>query len=180
MGQVSSIRRGVLAAFLVSLPALALAAPDLAGRWERNGDMSQDVARKLDVALGAPARDAEEAERQKLRERLLRLARGAQVFEVEQTAKEFKVAAGDAERVRIFYPDGAEHRRDSSEGLKIKVVSKWEGEAFVVSQDIEDGDHIQERFERDGERLVHVLRWTSKRLRAPLEVRTVYDRGTTP
>lgn len=149
----------------------AVVAPRLAGLWKRNPALSQDARAKVVEAMRDEAPTPED---KAFRDLLYRVATALNHVEIDQTDQDFKVIH-DTDIVRIFYP-GRRHVRDGLLGQRIQAYSHWEGSELMI-EERDDNAFIFENLSLSAEgRLHHVFNLQDKRLRAPLQILTVYDR----
>jgi hypothetical protein len=157
--------------------ASAQAPPRLAGEWKLNRGQSDDLEAKVREAVGGGktvGQSAEEGARVELRKVILGILPALEEIEVEQSPTEVKLV--DAEdNVRIFY-FGREHVREGRLGKKLRCTTEWKGEQLVVSE-VSEKSRLTEILTAVPTRkqLLHVVRLEDDRLKAPLEVRLVYD-----
>ena len=78
--------------------------------------------------------------------------------------------------VRIFYLNRP-HVRTDMKGRKLSCKTRWEGGQLVVEQTGEDKTRVFELYTLmpGGKQLILAIRWESKWLKQPLELRSVYD-----
>ncbi len=163
---------------LASITATAEAPPaNLAGRWTLNPKISDDVEAKALEALGGGktvGKASEEVDRRELRTAILGMLPALATLEIDQSPTQVKLVDADDE-VRIFY-FGREHVREGRLGRKLRCTSEWKGAQLVVTE-VADDSKLTELLTAVPSRrqILHVVRLEDKRLRAPLEVRLVYD-----
>jgi hypothetical protein len=163
--------------------------PDLSGIWRLDPKRSDDMRARIDKAAG-PAQvtgggasgftilpelnTRSEVERVELREWMLRVAEQAERLEIQQTPDQLKVYAGD-DAVRIFY-FGREHMREDNLGRRIKCRVRVEGERLVMEEEWDKGMKMWEAFTPvpQNDWLIHALRFESRLLKSPLELRLFY------
>jgi hypothetical protein len=177
--------RAVLAAALglSALAAVAEAPPaSLAGRWTLNPKLSDDVEAKALEAVGGGktvGKAAEEVDRLELRKAILGMLPALATLEIDQSPTQVKLVDADDE-VRIFY-FGREHVREGRLGRKLRCSSEWKGVQLVVTEVADDAKLTEILTAVPSRRqILHVVRLEDKRLRAPLEVRLVYDAAEPP
>jgi len=180
--RILALVRAVLALALALAAAAPVVAqtPDFSGIWRLDPARSDDGPAKVEAVVGGARTvggDEEEIERVKLRQWMIPTVENLGRFEVVQRPTEIKLVGGEDESlVRIFRFDG-ERTRIGELGIKLKYKTRWEGATLVIE---EDGKHKLVdtlAYDADGKSLVHTLRFESKLLKAPLDLRLVYTRA---
>jgi hypothetical protein len=193
--RLTTLKGAALAGGILCVAALAASVgaepPDFSGHWRLNRERSDDAQQKIEEAAGPasikgagggggrerwiPRNEGGEVDRVALREHMLALAGDLDDVEIAQTVAELRIDQGEASRTYYF---GREHARRAASGETLKVRCSWKGEQLVVDQKGDNGVRLVEVFtlEPGGDQLVEALRYESRKLPKPLEVRLVYDR----
>jgi hypothetical protein len=188
-------RVAITVAFLLACSAAHAAGPtDFSGAWKINRGLSDDAEAKVKDAAGsqyvqgAPSwasetilpwgRKFDEHDRVTLREVLLGAIQGLAAVEVEQTPADLKmIYGGDA--VRIFYLTRAGTATAGLTGEKVTRTTRWKGEQLVLesaggkTKVVEVLTLVPSR-----NQLIHLLHVEMDLLKAPLDLKLVYDRDT--
>lgn len=166
--------------------------PDLSGTWRLDPKASDDIQAKVEAAAG-PDRSAgggsdkskftilprgggsTEVDRIQLRRYLLEQVAGYEDLEIEQDAREIRLARGN-DTLRLFAFD-RERTRESDVGGRTKARARWDGPQLVIEEEGEDAKLVEAfTLVPDGKRLTHAIRLEAKSLQAPLELRLMYNR----
>ena len=181
------------AAALAGGPAFA-GPPDFSGRWLLNAKMSDDVQAKIEAVAGSadvkgvgpdgardhwlPPREGGEVDRVRLRKSMLLAADQIGELDIAQSSTEVKIAQGDLDRIFYF---GRESTREMNDGEMVKARASWKDDQLVIIQEGEKGLKITELITllSGGNQVAFALRYEAHALKAPLDVRLVYDRKAT-
>jgi hypothetical protein len=100
----------------------------------------------------------------------------AEQLELELVDGELHV--DDGEKLRIYYLDGEEHRRETANGTKLETVAELKGNAVLIEETMERG-RVTRKLELspDGEILVATVSLKLGRMPDPVVIRTVYQRA---
>ncbi len=164
------------------------AVPNFSGRWRFNPQQSDDATTKIEEVAGsaqvkgagrsqlvASLTAGKEVDRVHLREFMLERVKEFNEVEIEQSATEFKFIDA-TQGVGIFYFD-REHVRQDALGQKLKCHTSWKDGGLVIEQKGDKTKSIQIfTLAPSGQQITQVLRFESKLLKQPLELRRVYDR----
>jgi len=180
-----AFRTGLALTLVLSGVAVAGAeTPNFTGVWQLDPTRSDDARAKVEPVVGGAhtvGGDKEERERVNLRNWLLPTIERLDHFEVAQNAQEIKVVGGgesDEPRVRIFR-FGGERTRSGEANVKFKYKTKWNGPVLTIEEEAEKGkgkiiDTLA--FDADNKSLVHTIRFDTRGLKSPFDLRLVYTR----
>ncbi|HET7291298.1 MAG TPA: hypothetical protein VFM88_02640 [Vicinamibacteria bacterium] len=173
--------------------AAAQDAPDLAGVWKLNHELSDDVRARIEASAGSqymsggPNWAAEtwipwgtsfsEGQRVSVREFLIATVPAFEALEIEQSAKEVKTIHGES-GVRIFNLTRASAGTSALGGETVTRQARWQGQQLVLDSKGKEG-RLTEAVTLVPARnqLTYALRLEYKLLKSPLEVSLVYDRA---
>lgn len=186
-------RLTAVAVLLAGGPATAQDPATLAGSWKLNRGLSDDVAAKIKDAAGSQymyggptwATDTwipwgtsfKDDERVGLREFLLATAPALEAIEIEANAREIKTVHGEA-GVRIFNLTRASSGTSGMSGETVTRQARFKGSQLILESRGKESlltevlSPVPSRSQ-----LAYVLRLEQKLLKAPLELRLVYDHG---
>lgn len=174
------------AALALLPPAPSTAAPpDFSGTWVFVQKRSEDVREKVSAAVG-PDHTVGSKKSEQARVWIRRWLEGfaedpdRQVLTIEQTATELKSGTGD--EMSIFY-FGREATSRGPAGGANKVTVVWQGEQLVTEERSEKGKgriRAVHTMLPGGNELQVDWRLEHESLRAPLEVRLVFERAKPP
>ncbi len=182
----------VLALGFGAWPTAAQERPNFSGVWDLNAERSDDAVQQINEAAGTAeiqgqsrgrgntlllpkGNERSEVERIELRNWMLQLEEQFRELEIVHEGDEFKTYYGE-DGVRIFYLNRP-HVRTDMKGRKLSCKTRWEGGQLVVEQTGEDKTRVFELYTLmpGGKQLILAIRWESKWLKQPLELRSVYD-----
>ncbi len=184
------IRLAITLSVMLALPAQEV---KFSGAWHRDAERSDDPQEKMQAAMeqmrgsrgdgprgsgGGRARGEGRPDGEGRGGPEAGLARAATQLDIDLTDSEFHV--DDGERLQIYYLDGEKHRRELASGAKIESVAELKGHAVLIEEKSERGD-IERKFELspDGETMVVTVTLKMGRMKDPVVIRSVYDRGET-
>ena len=181
-----------LAFGLVCSPAAGQQRPNFSGMWDLNQERSDDAVEKINEAAGTAeiagqksargntlilpeGNERSEVERVELRNWMLQMENQFRELEILHEGHEFKTYYGE-DGVRNFYLNRP-HVRTDMKGRKLNCKTRWDGEQLVIEQTGEDKTRVFEVYTLlpGGKQLVLAVRWESKWLKQPLQLRSVYD-----
>jgi len=182
----------VLALGFGAWPAAAQQRPNFSGVWDLNAERSDDAVQQINEAAGTAeiqgqgrgrgntlllpkGNERSEVERIELRNWMLQMEEQFRELEIVHEGDEFKTYYGE-DGVRIFYLNRP-HARTDMKGRKLSCKTRWEGGQLVIEQTGEDKTRVFEVYTLmpGGKQLILAIRWESKWLNQPLELRSVYD-----
>ena len=187
----------VLALGLGAWPLAAQEHPNFSGIWQLNGERSDDAVQKINEAAGTAdiqgqsggrgntlvlpkGNERSEVERIELRNWMLQMEDQFRELEILHAGNEFKTYYGE-DGVRIFYLNRP-HARTDMKGRVLNCKTRWENGQLVIEQTGEDKTRVFEVYTLmpGGKQLILAVRWESKWLKQPLELRSVYDLADAP
>jgi hypothetical protein len=165
-----------LLALSTLLPALGAGAegpPNLTGSWKENASLSQAWQEKFDLAFGRKPTGTLDQEVRLFWERAREVMAEAREVDIEQTAAEVKISAG--ETVRIFY-FGRTHRRQTPQGLDVQAACRLDADALVIEEKVDKLTLVETLALRPDGRLGYTTRLAGPPLKEPFMVSRIYDR----
>jgi hypothetical protein len=185
-------RVAALVVFGAAAAASAQDTPGLGGRWALNHERSQDLASRIkevagsETMAGGPSwsdntwipwgADFKEGERLSVREFLLGAVPAFDSVEIQPRADEVTTVHG-AGASRIFRLSRASAGTSALSGETVKRQASFEGGTLVLESKGKEGLFRETFTLEPAGTLVYQLHLKQKRLKAPLEVRLVYDRA---
>jgi hypothetical protein len=187
----------ILVVFALGGSARAQDAGDITGVWQKNKELSQDVAAKIKEAagpghvVGGPGWTAgtetwlpwggatrfDEGQRVELRDLLLASVPGLESIEIVQEGQEVKTIHGE-DGVRLFNLARASAGTGGLSGAILTRTASWKDGQLVLESKGKEGRFTEIFTPVPARRqLTYALRLERKLLKAPLEATLVYDRA---
>ncbi len=169
-------------------PTFSQDTASLSGHWLRNPDDSDDAEQKIEEAARAyfdkatkggrniPSEDIPQIQK-RLQYIIATFVQFAEELDIVEESSELRIDDGIG-RVRIFYVDGKEHKRQTPDGTKLETICSRDRDRVVVEQKLDKVGTITEVYlpSSDGNTMSLMVRFESKRFKQPLIVRNVYER----
>lgn len=162
-------------AFTYATEEAAAQTPDYSGEWQINLEKSDDMAFKIQDAVGATG-EITRSDVRLIAERLTQLASAVEWLEIEQSEKDFKIFDRD-DNVRIYYLDGKKHPRQTPWGVMLQAQTGWNKDLLIVNTEGKDLGKISEIYGQEGDQLLFLLQVENKKFEKTLIVRSYYDRA---
>ena len=162
-------------ALMLSVAEAVAQKPDYSGEWQLNLEKSDDMAFKIQDAVGATG-EITRSDVRRISDRLIQLASAVEWLEIEQTEKDFKIFDKD-DNVRIYYLDGKKHPRQTPWGAMLQAQTGWNNDLLIVNTEGKDLGSISEIYGWEGDQLLFLLQVENKKFDKTLIVRSYYDRA---
>ena len=109
------------------------------------------------------------------------LTQNPKFLQIDRQGKQI-VITDDTGHARTYYPDGKKHDGSDAQGNKTSTKARWEGNSLLTETKITNSGTLTESFRpsEDGNQIYIKTRFEGPSLRAPFNVRRVYDLSKPP